>query len=548
MSQLADKIKHLPYKPGVYKFFNEQGRVIYVGKAKHLIDRVSSYLLTDQLEPKVKAMMSHAVDIDFIVTESAHEALVLENILIKELMPHYNILLKDDKEYSFLAVTKEPFPKLTRVRRILDSNSHYFGPYTKGGSVTANIKTLRQFFPIRTCNLKLPEEKSRPCLDYHIGLCQGPCAGLVSSEDYNATVSDILLLLSGKYKRLEEALTKKMQDASTSLRFEEAARYRECLRHLGAIVSKQRVVSPIPVDRDIFAVFSDKGEACVEFLKVRSGRLILEMHMFAGSDELSSNAEFLGAVMQNIYGSHQNVDLPTEIIVSVKPSNDKDLSEFINEGRQLKEPIKIIQPKKGDKIELVNMALTNAKHHLAEHLRREQIALGQNAVTQLQEALALKKAPLVIEGYDIANISGKAAVGAQVVFKDGKSYKKGYRIYKIKSKDTPDDYAMMRETLERRRDHWDDEEFALKPDLLLIDGGLGQLNVALDVFKGIDVEIAGLAKEEELIIREGQEPIRLSRDSLALRLLQQVRDEAHRFGGRHFRIQHRKESGLDKKK
>lgn len=547
MSQLADKIRHLPNKPGVYKFLNDQGRVIYVGKAKHLIDRVGSYLLSDQLEPKVKAMMSHAVDIDFIVTESAHEALVLENILIKELMPHYNILLKDDKEYSFLAVTKEMFPKLTRVRRIMDSNAHYFGPYTKGGSVTANIKTLRQFFPVRTCNLKLPEEKSRPCLDYHIGLCQAPCACMITSEDYNATVSDILLLLSGKYKRLEEALTKKMQDASSALRFEEAARYRECLRHLGAIVAKQRVVSPIPVDRDIFAVFSDKGEACVEFLKVRSGRLILEMHMFAGSNELSSNAEFLGAVMQNIYGSHQNVDLPSEIIVSVKPANDKDLSEFINEGRQLREPIKIIQPKKGDKIELVNMALTNAKHHLAEHLRREQIALGQNAVTQLQEALGLEKPPLVIEGYDIANISGKAAVGAQVVFKDGKPFKKGYRIYKIKSKNTPDDYAMMRETLERRREHWDDEEFALKPDLLLIDGGLGQLNVALDVFKGIDVEIAGLAKEEELVIRENQEPIRLSRDSLSLRLLQQVRDEAHRFGGRHFRIQHKKESGLDKK-
>jgi excinuclease ABC subunit C len=548
MSQLADKIKHLPNKPGVYKFINEAGRVIYVGKAKHLIDRVSSYLLTDQLEPKVKAMMSHAVDIDFIVTESAHEALILENVLIKELMPHYNILLKDDKEYSFLAITKEMFPKLTRVRRILDNNAHYFGPYTKGGSVTANIRTLRQFFPIRTCNLKLPEEKSRPCLDFHIGICSAPCSGQVSQEDYNSTVSDILLLLSGKYKRLEEALTKKMHDASTALRFEDAARYRECIRHLSAIVSKQRVVSPNPVDRDIFAVHSDKGEACVEFLKVRGGRLILDMHMFAGSDELSSNAEFLGAVMQNIYGTHQNVDLPTEIIVSVKPGNEKELTEFINEGRQLREPIKIIQPKKGDKIELVNMALTNAKHHLSEHMRREQIALGQNAITQLQESLKLKKLPVVIEGYDIANIQGKAAVGAQVVFKDGKPYKKGYRIYKIRSKDTPDDYAMMRETLERRREHWDDEEFALKPDLLLIDGGVGQLNVAIEVFSGVDIEIAGLAKEEELVIREGEEPIRLSRDSLALRLLQQVRDEAHRFGGKHFRIQHKKQSGLDKKK
>lgn len=548
MNQLADKVRHLPHKPGVYKFFNSEGRVIYVGKAKSLVDRVSSYLLTDQLEPKVRAMMSHAVDMDFIVTESAHEALILENVLIKELMPHYNILLKDDKEYSFLAITKEPFPKLQKIRRILDGNAHYFGPYTKGGSVTVNMKTIRQFFPIRTCTMKLPEEKSRPCLDYHIGICPAPCAGCVTQEEYNASVSDLLLLLSGKYKKLEDALTKKMQEASSQLRFEEAARYRECIRHLSAIVSKQRVVSPQPVDRDIFAVHSDKGEACVEFLKVRGGRLILDMHMFAGSDELSSSAEFLGAVMQNVYGSHQDVDLPSEIIVSVKPTNEKELTEFINEGRLLKEPIKIIQPKRGDKVELINMALTNARHHLAEFLRRQQLALGQNAAIQLQEFLGLEKIPLVIEGYDIANIQGKAAVGAQVVFKDSKPYKKYYRIYKIKTKDTPDDYAMMRETLERRRSHWDDEEFGLKPDMLLIDGGIGQLNVALDVFKGIDVEIAGLAKEEELVIREGQEPIRLSKDSLALRLLMQIRDEAHRFGGKHFRIQHRKQSGLDMKK
>ncbi|NLI41005.1 MAG: excinuclease ABC subunit UvrC [Caldisericales bacterium] len=545
MTELEEKVKNLPLKPGVYLFKDPTGKVVYVGKAKCLRDRVSSYLDKSQLLPKVAAMMDHACDLDFIVTYSAHEALVLENNLIKEYQPHYNIKLRDDKEYSFIFVSKEPFPRLGRTRRTDNPNFHYFGPYTRSESLTTNIRTIRQFFPVRTCKLELPEKKCRPCLDYHIGLCLAPCANLTNHEEYQSMVADLLLLLSGKYKKLEETLHKKMTEASASLRFEEAARLRESIKNLSSIVSRQRVVSTELSDRDAFAVFNNENRACVEYMKVRGGRLILDMQMFAGSEDEATPSEFLGAVMQQVYGSHDNIDLPSEILVNVKPEGEKELFEFINQGRELLRQIKIVQPKRGDKVQLLKMAETNAKHHLSEHMRRETLALGKNAIIQLQEALGLKKPPFLIEGYDIANIQGKGAVGSQVSFKDGRPNKKGYRIYKIKTKDTPDDYAMMRETLERRRTHWDDEEFAQKPDLLLIDGGMGQLNVALDVFKGIDVEIASLAKEEELVMRKGMEPIRLPETSPALRLLQQIRDESHRFAGKHFRTQHKKLSGLD---
>lgn len=547
MIKLKEKVKTLPHKPGVYQFKNAEGTIIYIGKAKSLFDRVSSYMDFDNLEPKVRAMVENAADIEFIVTSTAHEALVLENILIKEYQPKYNIRLRDDKEYQYLMVTKEPFPRLSKTRRMEVSEAHYFGPYTRSESLSENMKTIRHYFPIRTCKLEIPGKKCRPCLDYHIGLCPGPCDDLVSQEDYNTIVSDLLLLLSGRYKKLEEQLKKKMLDASNELRFEEAARYRESIKHLTNIVSRQRVVSQTPIDRDVFAVESEGNDACVEYMKVRGGRLVLSMQVFAGSYDQATPSEFLGAVMQQIYGSLEGTDLPDEILVNVKPENDKDLTEFINEGRKLLKEIKIVQPKRGDKIGLINMALLNAKHHLAEHMRREALSLGKNAVLELQESLKLLNPPILIEGYDIANIQGQAAVGSQVNFKDGKANKKFYRIYKIKSKNTPDDYAMMREVLERRRDHWEDEEFSVKPNLILIDGGTGQLNVALDVFKGYDVEIASLAKEEELVIRDGMEPIRLNRNSAALRLLQQVRDESHRFAGKHFRKQHAKLSGLDGK-
>ncbi len=548
MSDLTEKVKNLPTNPGIYLFKDQTGKVIYVGKAKSLKDRVSSYFDMPVLEPKVAAMVRQVHDLNFIVTGTPHEALLLENSLIKELQPYYNIRLRDDKEYSYLVITKETFPRIYRTRRAINKNAHYFGPFTSSESLSNNIKTLRNFFPIRACKHDLPFKNIRPCLDYHIGLCSAPCAGLVTPEEYASMVADILLLLSGRYKKLEETLKKKMLEASSALRFEEAARLRESLKHLSNIVSRQRVVTPQPIDRDVFGVVAEDNRACVEYMKIRAGRLILDMQMFAGSEDEATPEEFLDAIMQQVYGTQEGIDLPTEILVSAKPAGEKELLEFINEGRKFQKPVKIIEPKRGDKVALVEMALTNARHHLSEHRRRESLTLGKNAVTDLQEHLGLKNLPIIIEGYDIANIQGKSAVGSQVSFHDGRPNKKGYRIYKIKTKDTPDDYAMMREVLERRRSHWGDEEFAQKPDLLLIDGGVGQLNVALGVFKGFDVEIASLAKEEELVMRQGMEPVRLPPNSPALRLLQQVRDESHRFAGKHFRKAHKKLSGLDKVK
>lgn len=543
---LQDKVKNLPSNSGVYLFKSEDGTVIYVGKAKNLHDRVSSYMLAD-VDKKVELIVKNAIDVDFIVTDSAHEALVLENILIKQHQPKYNIKLKDDKNYTYVVVTKEPYPRLLKTRNPHDDkrlkDAHLFGPSTKSGHWHSNIRTLRQFFPVRVCKLDLPEERSRPCLDFHIGLCTAPCDSEISKDNYNKIVSELVLLLSGKYGKLESILTKRMEEASAALRFEEAARYRESIKQLRNIVESQRVVSNEIVDRDIFAVEIIENMACVEFLKVRSGRLILTLHMFADSDVDSSEADFLGIMMQNYYSSCEDSNLPAEILVSTHPTAEKDLLNFINEARTFKKKIKIIQPKRGDKIKLVEMAQTNAKHHLAEHIRKEKIAIGKNAVIELQDELKLKKAPILIEGYDIANIQGKSAVGSQVCFQDGRPFKKGYRIYKIRTKDTPDDYEMMREVLTRRLTHIDDENFAPIPDLILIDGGKGQLGVATEVFKDTGVEIISIAKEEELIFKPGEsKPYRLDENGFALRLLKQIRDESHRFAGKHFRIRHKKES------
>jgi excinuclease ABC subunit C len=548
MNKLKDRISNLPKEPGVYLFKDNGGKVIYVGKAKSLRDRVSSYINPSDQTQKVKAMVSHASDVDFIVTNSAHEALVLENNLIKQYQPHYNIMLRDDKDYSYLVVTKEPFPRLLRTRSKEDIRGHYFGPSTKGGSFKINIRTLRQFYPIRTCKVELPEKKCRACLDYHIGICSAPCDGSITQEGYNVIVAELLLLLSGRYKKLEMTLKTRMESASNSLRFEEAARYRESIKQLHSIMESQRVVSEDGINRDVFAVIATDGRACVGYLKIRTGRLILHQHFMADSNFNSKPSEFLGSVMQDFYSSNEYSDLPSEILVSHHPEGEQELLSFINQTRELKRKIKIIQPKRGDKVKLVKMAETNAYHHMSELKRRERVSISENAVSELMKVLQMKNLPLLIEGYDIANIQGKSAVGSQVTFRDGRAYKKGYRIYKIKTKDTPDDYHMMEEVLTRRRKHWDDESFAHNPHLIIIDGGKGQLSVASKVFKGVDVMLASIAKQEELIFIPGRnEPIKLEGNSFALRLVKQIRDESHRFAGRHYRIQHRKRSGLDKK-
>lgn len=549
MNKLKDRISNLPKEPGVYLFKDEEDRIIYVGKAKSLRDRVTSYLNVADQTQKVKAMVSHARDVDFIVANSPHEALVLENNLIKQYQPHYNIMLRDDKDFSYLVVTKEPFPRILRTRSKENIKGHYFGPSTKGGSFKINIRTLRQFYPIRTCKVELPETKCRACLDYHIGICSAPCDGSISQEEYNNIVSELLLLLSGRYKKLEMTLTSRMESAANSLRFEEAARYRESIKQLHSIMESQRVVSDDKINRDVFAVVVSDGRACVECLKIRSGRLILHQHFLADSHFNSKPSEFLGSVMQDYYSTREYSDMPSEILVSNHPESEQELLSFINEARAFKSKVKIIQPKRGDKVKLVKMAETNANHHMAELKRREKISIGENAVSDLKKVLGMNNLPVLIEGYDIANIQGKSAVGSQVTFRDGRPYKKGYRIYKIKTKDTPDDYHMMEEVLTRRRKHWDDSDFAMNPHLILVDGGKGQLSVASRIFKDVDVTVASIAKQEELIyIPSKDEPIRLEENSFALRLVKQIRDESHRFAGKHFRIQHRKRSGLDKKR
>ncbi len=544
LDAVTQKLERLPRRPGVYLMKDNKGKIIYVGKAVDLRQRVRSYFQqSQQLSSKVRAMVERIADLDYTVTDTEVEALILESNLIKEYRPRYNINLKDDKQYPYLRVTvQEAFPRIHMTRRVEKDGSAYFGPYTNAGAVKETIRLIRRLFPLRHCRGTVASEKTRrACLNRHIGRCLAPCAGEISAEEYRKLVDEVLLFLEGKEEKLLRELAARMAEAAENMEFEKAARLRDQHRAVQAITEKQKIVVSDGGDRDILALAAAQNQGCVQLFSVRGGKLTGREHFLVTNPNEEEAGELLAAFLRQYY-NHTGF-IPSEILLS-QPIPDKNLlEEWLRRGRSR---VSIGVPQRGAKKELVRLALDNAKMFLEEELLREKLRDPQRALADLTAELELSEHPYRIEGYDISHLSGEGTVAAMVVFQNGVPLPRDYRRFRVRSVDKPDDYASLREAVQRRFarlvDAKDDQEllavagddsFMLVPDLMLIDGGPGQLSAVKQVLAEIGfnhLPVVSLAKAEEIIyFGNSRQPLSLPKTSPALQLLQRIRDEAHRF-------------------
>jgi len=534
-SVLESKIKNLPNNPGVYQFKNDKGKVIYVGKAINLKNRVRSYFLAGNQSAKTAALVSKTHDLELIATDNEIEALVLENNLIKELKPRYNVNLKDDKSYPFIKVTDEPYPRIYPTRRLVRDGSKYFGPYTSVQSMKASLRMINQLFKIRSCKLIINQEaidkkKFKVCLDYHIKKCDGPCEGLISEKDYGDMVGEVVKALKGKTDDLIDDLNVKMKHLVDTLEFEKAAELRDRLEQLKIISSKQKIVSDDFEDRDIISLaYEGKDSACSVF-NIRNGKLVGKKQLRLAIEEGEELANIYSAAIKFYYTDF--VDIPKEIVVEVEPLDTEILTEWLSLKANRK--VKLIIPQRGNLKSLVKMCLENARLQLKEIQIQKMKNLGQvsYSVAALQRDLRLPNLPRKIECFDISNLQGTDTVASLVVFEDGKPKKSLYRKYIIKDVSGPDDFLSMQEVIRRRFTKVANGEDKL-PDLIMVDGGKGQLSSAIEVLKELEIKnfsIIGLAKRLEEVFLPGQsEPASISKTSSGLKLLQKIRDEAHRF-------------------
>ena len=534
-SVLETKIKNLPNNPGVYQFKNDKGKVIYVGKAINLKNRVRSYFLAGNQSAKTAALVSKTHDLELIATDNEIEALVLENNLIKELKPRYNVNLKDDKSYPFIKVTDEPYPRIYPTRRLVRDGSKYFGPYTSVQSMKASLRMINQLFKIRSCKLIINQEaidkkKFKVCLDYHIKKCDGPCEGLISEKDYGDMVGEVVKALKGKTDDLIDDLNVKMKHLVDTLEFEKAAELRDRLEQLKIISSKQKIVSDDFEDRDIISLaYEAKDSACSVF-NIRNGKLVGKKQLHLSIEEGEELDNIYSAAIKFYYTDF--VDIPKEIVVEVEPLDTEILAEWLSLKANRK--VKLIIPQRGNLKSLVKMCLENARLQLKEIQIQKMKNLGQvsYSVAALQRDLRLPNLPRKIECFDISNLQGTDTVASLVVFEDGKPKKSLYRKYIIKDVSGPDDFLSMQEVIRRRFTKVANGEDKL-PDLIMVDGGKGQLSSAIEVLKELEIKnfsIIGLAKRLEEVFLPGQsEPASISKTSSGLKLLQKIRDEAHRF-------------------
>ncbi|NLJ80881.1 MAG: excinuclease ABC subunit UvrC [Firmicutes bacterium] len=539
---LEHKLDNLPNKPGVYLMKNEAGEIIYVGKAVSLKNRVRSYFQKSRSHPlKVKVMVEQIEDLEYIITDSEVEALILENNLIKKYGPRYNVRLKDDKTYPYIKVTvNEDFPRVYMVRRRLNDQARYFGPYTDVGAVRNTLSFLRSAFPIRTCRKTVQEgAKGRPCLNYHIGRCLGPCAGLVSKEKYAEMIAEVLLFLEGRIDRLIPDLRKKMEQASENLEYEKAARIRNQIEDLLALAEKQKIVASHRGDQD-FVGYARVGElASVQVFLVRSGKLIGREHFLLECSAQEEAPEILRSFLQQFYAEASYV--PREIFVPLLLKEPQILEEWLGSLRQGR--VYLRRPQRGTKKQLLDLVMKNAEVFLEEVRTREEHKKRhvQRASEQLREIVGLKEKPQRIEAFDVSNIQGSDVVASLVVWEKGLLKSDDYRRFRIKNvQGMPNDYEAMREVVGRRfrrglKEREEQEEkgkFATFPDLVLIDGGKGHLGAALEIRDELGLQIPFLSlaeRKEEIYLQERSDPVSLPYDSPGLLLLRQIRDEAHRF-------------------
>src|SRR5712692_7837246 len=586
--KIQSVLNSLPHKPGIYLMKDAQGNILYVGKAISLYNRVRSYFQeSSDLSPKNRIMVAKVDDIEFLVVRNEVEALVLESNYIKQYRPKYNVLLRDDKNYPYIKVSlTEDFPRVYRVRSFQRDGNRYFGPYTNSGAVDATLDLLNKLFSFRTCrydasNWAPPREGepptgwkqkllARPCTQYYIHRCIAPCVAYTTREEYDVVIRQVILFLEGKHEEVVKSLQERMQKAAEELNFEEAARIRDRIKAVERILEKQRIIhTEGQDDQDVIALASSEDETCAQVFFFRSGKLVgREFFILQGTRD-SSSGEVMSSFLQQFYESSPHV--PAEIIAEVEPDDRAVMLQWLKEKRGAS--VTMTVPKRGEKLRLVEMVKQNAKEVL-EQQRIKWLTDSQKtqlALEELQEALNLAAPPQRIECYDISNTQGTNSVGAMVVFEAGRPKNSEYRRFKIKTVVGPDDFASHQEVLRRRfrgvstsleaeatrvslpgastpepadsdeskKSSQDEDpqnvhshDWAL-PDLIIIDGGKGQLSAAMEVLQElhIDIPTVGLAKEnEEIFIPGSPDPIILPRSSQALYLVQRIRDEAHRFG------------------
>ncbi len=517
----------LPDKPGVYLMHDAHGKVIYVGKAVVLKNRVRSYFRNlASHTPKVRAMVEKIAEFETIVTSSEVEALILECNLIKKYRPRYNIMLKDDKTYPFLKVTvNEDFPRIYVTRRQMRDGAKYYGPYADVGAMHDTVKLLRSMFPLRTCRKMNPD---RPCLNYHIKRCLAPCAGYVSREEYGNMIKSVCMVLDGRTTELERDLKRRMQEAADNYAFEEAARLRDQLQAVTRLNEQQKAVTGSGGDMDVIGFAKDTTGICLQIFFVRKGKLIGRDNFFL-PDGGEAEEEVMSAFVKQYY--NEATFVPKEIVVPYLPDEEEKQLIEIWLADKAGRKAELVLPQRGVKRELLSLANDNAKKLLEERLRKGSLSLKDDlaAAEELQLALALPNPLERMDCFDISHTQGSETVASMVVFRNGSASKKDYRKYKIVSAEgKPDDFKSMQEVVYRRYKDYED-----LPSLVVIDGGKGQLSSALEVIRGLglhDLPVVGLAKREEEIFIPGQsESVLLDRDSASLHLIQRIRDEAHRF-------------------
>lgn len=535
-NSLENIIRNLPNKPGCYQFLDKNETIIYVGKAKNLKNRVSSYFNKNITNAKTRVLVSKIVDIKYIVVNNESETLLLENNLIKEYQPRYNVLLKDDKTYPSIAVKNEYFPRVFSTRKIVKDGTKYFGPYANVHAMKIVLETIHKLFKLRTCNLpltpeKIAESKYKVCLQYHIKRCAAPCVGLQTVEEYNKDIEAVSEILKGNTKEVSKSIYNEMILLSEQQKYEEANVLKEKYLALEDFISKSTVDRNIEYNLDVFSYDEDEKSAYINFLNVHKGSVI-QAHTFEYKKRLEeSKEELLGlgiTEMRSRYGSENK-----EIVVPFYP----DLSEISIEN------VEFTMPKKGGKSQLLMLSTKNVKQYKLDKLKRAETLNPEQRQTrilkELQKDLHMKELPTHIECFDNSNLQGTNAVSACVVFKMGKPSKKDYRIFNVKTVEGPDDYSTMKEVIYRRYKRLLDENETL-PQLLIIDGGKGQLNSVCEVLKQLEIygklAVIGIAERlEELYFPEDPVPVFLDKNSESLKLIQHLRDEAHRFGLSHHR-------------
>ena len=549
MFNIEEELKKLPDSPGVYIMKDKNEEIIYVGKAISLRKRVRQYFQSSRNNPpKVNAMVKHIMEFEYILVDNEVEALVLESNLIKKNRPKYNILLRDDKQYPYIKVSlNEKYPRVIKTRQIIKDGAKYFGPYPSATAVNDAIDIIKSIYPIRTCKLNLEKnmEKFRPCLNYYIGRCQAPCLGKVDEKEYMKMIDEIILFLNNKEDKIIEIIEDRMKECAKNLDFEGAARYRDQINSLMVLKEKQKIVTASnQIDQDIIAMAIGIEEVCIQIFFVRGGKIVGREHFILEDTFNEERKEIISSFMKQFYIGSAYV--PKEILIEEELEDIEIISKWLENKKGSK--VSVIIPKRGDKVELIEMVRKNANDMLNQYGDKFLKKYRENikALEEIQYLLELEELPSRIEAFDISNISGVESVGSMVVFEKGEAKKSDYRRFKIRSVKTPNDYGSMEEVLQRRFTRGLEEKEIIKntdieakgfsnfPDLIMMDGGKGQVNIALKVLNklGINIPVCGLVKDDfhktRGIIYNNTE-FHLEEDSRGFRLIYKIQEEAHRF-------------------